>query len=335
MEWTKVAIKTTTFGTEIVMGILLSSGISGVEIVDPRERANYLEGITRTWDYVDESLLDANNDKDEAHVIFYLTKNKDGATLLKEIRERLEVVRSEFINEDLGNLSIITESTDDENWLHEWKKHFRPIEIGKVAIVPEWEEYINENEDKVIFKIDPGSAFGTGQHQTTQLCIMALQDYIKPNDSIVDIGCGSGILSCVSLLLGADFVFACDIDPAGAISATKRNAALNSINCISDEYNSHSKGLVVQAGDILSDEILREKITQRKYDVVVANIVADVIISLLPIAPELLKPNGYFISSGIINERLDDVLKTFADNQMTVDKTILLEGWCCIIGRLQ
>lgn len=332
MEWTRVAIQTTTFGTEVVMGVLLSAGISGVEIVDPRARANYLEGITRTWDYVDESLLDSNNNQDEAHVIFYVTKDESGATLLKEIQKNLESARLQ-ITEPIGSLNLLTESTNDENWLHEWKKHFKPIEISNVVIVPEWEEWVAPEESqntKIIFKIDPGTAFGTGQHQTTQLCVQALQQFVKPNDKIIDIGCGSGILSCISLLLGAEFVFACDIDPAGAISATKRNAALNFSET---EIN---KRLEIQAGDILSDSELLGKITQRKYNIVVANIVADVIISLLPLVPTLLEsePHGYFISSGIIEERLGDVLTAFNSSALTVEKIIQLEGWCCVVGRL-
>jgi len=332
MEWTKVFIQTTTFGTEIVMGVLLSLGVLGVEIVDPRERANYLEGITRTWDYVDESLMESGNNKDEATVIFYVTTDEHGLTLINKIFDKLELVRSDFEHESntLESLIIKTESTDDDNWLHEWKKHFKPFDIGNVVIVPEWEEY-EQTGDEIIFKIDPGTAFGTGQHETTKLCVLSLQEYVKPNDSILDIGCGSGILSCVSLLLGAKLAFACDIDPAGAISATKRNANLNGIECVSNEIN--AKGLVLQAGDILSDKVLLNQIKQRKYDVVVANIVADVIIELLPLLPELLKPNGYFISSGIIDERLDDVIKSFTDNGVAIEDTILLDSWCCVVGR--
>jgi len=327
MEWTKVFIQTTTIGTEVVMGVLLSSGVLGVEIVDPRERVNYLEGITRIWDYVDESLLDLGNHQEQAHVIFYVTKNEEGIALVKEIREKLELVRNDFGNDSstLGSLSIKTELTDDENWLHEWKKHFKPIEIDKVVIVPEWEEY-EYTDDKVIFKIDPGTAFGTGQHQTTQLCVRALQHYIKHNDIVLDIGCGSGILSCISILLGAKSANACDIDPAGAISATIRNALLNDIKI--------NEKLIVSAGDILSDELLQFTIKQQKYEIVVANIVADVIIELLPQIPEILAPNGYFISSGIIDERLNDVIRAYKDNGLRVVGNSLLEGWCCVVGRL-
>ena len=352
MEWIKASIQTTTLGTEIVTGVLISSGITGVEVIDPIERARHLEGITRTWDYVDESLLE--NKIDETQVIFYVTKDEAGITMLEKIKLALATLtndanesdialpvgisESELSNDSrsyykkingIGTLEIRTENTNDENWLHEWKKHFKPMHVGTITVVPEWEDYIPKSSREIIFKIDPGSAFGTGQHQTTQLCITTLQKWIRSNDTFLDIGCGSGILSIIGVLLGASYVFACDIDPAGAISATKRNAALNSID---------ENILQVQAGDVLcceeSGETLRKEICKQKYNIVTANIVADVIVELIPFVTTVLKPGGIFIASGIIDERVDEVIAAFAKGGFSIVEQLSLEGWRCIVGRV-
>jgi ribosomal protein L11 methyltransferase len=232
------------------------------------------------------------------------------------------------------------ESADDESWLNEWKKHFKPLRVGRVVIVPEWESYTPRKsstlsfgeaccdfgaaQDEVVFTIDPGSAFGTGQHQTTQLCVSAMQKYISAGDTILDIGCGSGILSIIALLLNAEKVVACDIDPAGAIAATRKNARLNPVDLTR---------LEVHAGDALSDENLREKICAHKYDVVVANIVADVIVELVPLAKAVLKTGGYFVSSGIIAERASEVVDGFEKSGFKIEQNLSLDGWHCIVGR--
>jgi len=319
MEWTKASIETTSLGVDAVTGALMSCGINGVEIIDSVERARYFADSTRTWDYADESLLLAD-DNERAYVVFYVTKDNAGDSLLIQVKESLE--RLALCDFDLGTLKIRQEFANDETWLHEWKKHFVPIRIGRVVVVPEWVEYQAQTED-IIFKIDPGSAFGTGQHQTTQLCISALQKWVSPQDNVLDIGCGSGILSIISLLLGAGNVCAIDIDPAGAIAATKKNAELNPINL----------GLMkVLAGDVLSNTDIRQTIGSG-YNIVVANIVADVIIPLARIVNSFTK-GGLFIASGIITDRLNDVRKAFEDAGITIIEEEELEGWHCVVGRL-
>jgi len=315
MEWTKASIETTSPNVEIVTGILMSCGITGVEIIDAQERAQFLADRTSTWDYADEHLLVADSDK--AYVVFYVTKDKNGEELLTQITNKLATFAEETI--------IRKESANDETWLNEWKKHFKPIRIGKVIVVPEWETYVPENKHDIIFKIDPGTAFGTGQHQTTKLCTEAVQKWVKPEDRVIDIGCGSGILSIISLLLGASYVYAIDIDPAGAIAATKMNAELNPIDITK---------LDIASGDVISDENARDK-AGKNYDVVIANIVADVIIPLAPVAKELLKPGGIFVTSGIITERLDDVLAAFQSAGVTVIDRHEMEGWNSIVGRVE
>ena len=319
MDWIKTSIETTSPGIEMVTGLLMSCGINGVEIIDSQERARYFADSTRTWDYADEALMTA--DSDCAYVIFYVTSDAAGKQLLADIQHSLQRVAVDQ-SQDVGTLAMRQESANDETWLHEWKKHFKPIRIGRIVIVPEWVDYSPEAED-VIFTIDPGTAFGTGQHQTTQLCISALQKWVGPKDSVLDIGCGSGILSIISLLLGASSVCAIDIDPAGAIAATKKNAELNPIDL---------NLLKVLSGDVLTDTDVRENVGTG-YDVVVANIVADVIIPLALLVEGFSKADGLFIASGIISERLEEVLGAFAVANITVLEQEELEGWHCIVGR--
>ena len=319
MEWIKTSIETTSPGVEAVTGALMSCGITGVEIIDSQERARYFADSTRTWDYADESLMAA--DSDCAYVVFYVTHNAAGSRLLADIKESLAQLAADK-SLDIGTLTLRQESANDETWLHEWKKHFKPIKIGRIVVVPEWVEYTPENGD-VVFTIDPGSAFGTGQHQTTQLCIDALQKWVNPGDSVLDIGCGSGILSIISLLLGASHVCAIDIDPAGAIAATKKNAALNPVDL---------SLLKVLSGDVLTDAAVRQSIGSG-YNVVVANIVADVVIPLAPFAGTFAKPGGLFIASGIISDRLGEVLAAFTTAGITVLGQKELEGWHCVAGR--
>ncbi|MCL2216427.1 MAG: 50S ribosomal protein L11 methyltransferase [Defluviitaleaceae bacterium] len=331
MEWIKAAIKTTTVGTEAVTGILIQSGITGMEIIDPQDRVRHLTEGVRTWDYADESLLTASSE--EARVIFYVTKDTGGESILGLVRRKLASLKRDAKSPnaeptdgaalELGSLELLLESANDESWLNEWKKHFKPLRVGGVTIVPEWEDYTPATGETV-FRIDPGTAFGTGQHQTTKLCVMALQEFLRPGDRLLDIGCGSGILSVIGLLLGADSVFACDIDPAGAISATRKNAALNSVDI---------NRLEIHAGDAISDSGLREKIIERKFDVIVANIVADVIIELLPLFKLALKPDGIFVASGIIGERLGDVLAAIDNENFNLFAKISLEGWLCVVGK--
>jgi len=310
VDWIKVNVETTSNDVDTVANILMDTGISGVEIIDAAERAAFLESTKRTWDYAEESLLQI--DSDNAYVVFYVTKDAGGITLLEHAKSMLS---PRLIN---------VEQASDETWLNEWKKHFKPIRVGKIVIAPEWEDYVKENDDDIVFIIDPGTAFGTGQHQTTKLCIAAVEKWINPDNKVIDIGCGSGILSIISLLVGASYVYAIDIDPAGAIAATKRNAELNHIN---------PSQLDVRAGDVISDAKARAD-AGSGYDTVVANIVADVIIPLASVATQLLKPGGLFITSGIIDERLNDVYNAFSNAGITVLETTNMEGWNSVVGQV-
>ena len=316
LEWSKNTIHTTASGTEIVSALLIDMGIYGVEIHNPSEMEAFLSGGSQGWDYIDEKLMQPTScqNKDEASVVFYLGTDCESQELLTRIKESLQSLPNSLVLS-----SLTSETVNDQDWLHEWKKHFHPFKIGNVLIVPEWEA-ANHKNDGVVFTIDPGLAFGTGQHATTMLCIQALQERLPPGAHVLDIGCGSGILSIISLLLGAKDIVACDIDPA-AVEITRKNAGLNPIN---------PSSLEVYAGDILSNPALQENVNRKKYDIIVANIVADVIIRLAPLVKTLLAPGGTFIASGIIDERLEDVQSALAANDIAPIETKKSEGWCLV-----
>jgi len=315
VQWIKTTIKTTSPGTEIITALLINMGIYGVEIDDPQAMEDFFANTPPKWDYIDEGLLKPQENP-EASVIFYLGTDSESTALLAQVRSQLKTIQ-----EPIGSLALTTETVDDQDWLHKWKKYFHPIKIGRVMIVPEWETATNESE--IVFTIDPGSAFGTGQHATTSLCIETLQGHIKPADDILDIGCGSGILSVICLLLGAKTATACDIDPS-AVEVTKKNAALNPIDLST---------LTVYTGDILTNPGLQEQI-KRPYNIIVANIVADVIINVVSLIKELglLAPGGTFIASGIISQRLDEVLAALVSNNFNILQTKESEGWCCVVA---
>lgn len=305
--WEKILIKTISGEcVEIVTAVLIDNGIAGMEIVDAAERVKDLKSIIGSWDYAEESLLTINTD--EIYVVFYI-ETCDGC------EETLYKIESEL--KQFGEIELRREKTDGSEWLNEWKKYFKPIKIKDVVIVPVWEDYEAKNHETV-FKIDPGAAFGTGQHESTMLCVHALQEFVKKDNIVLDIGCGSGILACISSLIGAKKVVACDIDPIGAISATMINAELNGISNIE-----------VLSGDASSD--LACKISKIKYDVVVANIAADVIMELVPFVKGILKQGGKFISSGIISEKAADVSRAFHKDELETVWSKDINDWYAFV----
>ena len=322
MEWIKVSVTTTAEGTEHVAAFLDEMGIGSVEIIDPSEYAVFLAQDKQSWDYVDPSLVQLPV-KNEAVVIFYLSTGNHDKEQLASIRK--EIARLTAPGIDLGALAVRSIVVNDEDWLHKWKDFFTPIRVGRVDIVPDWEAKPSPPAE-VTFVIDPGSAFGTGQHATTYLCVDVLQNHLKPGQQLLDVGCGSGILAVIGLLLGASSVVACDID-ASAITATHKNATLNAVD---------GARLEVLHGNILTDETLRHVINGRRFNVVIANIVADVVLALLPMILDLLTENGLFIASGIIDGRDEEVLSAFKEYGYAIVAHHKKEGWHCLVcGRIE
>lgn len=321
MEWIEASVSTTSEGVEPVFGVLLSCGVTGAQIVDHSEMAQFLNSHPLTWDYVDETLV--ATDESPAQVIFYVTPGPAGQETLSQVRACLHTLKQSDMGFSLGELSVHCDAVDDETWLNEWKKYYKPFRIGRsVVIRPVWELYEKQPGD-VVFHLEPGSVFGTGLHQTTQLCIEALEQYTQSGHRVLDIGCGSGILSVISMLLGASYAFACDFDPAAALAA-QDNVLRNPVDAA--QYK-------VRTGDILTDASLRAEIGTHAYDIVLANIVADVVIGLAPMVNDFLKPGGVFIASGIITERADEVRQAMTGQGLTVREVREKDGWYCMVYR--
>ena len=308
MKWIKARISSpiNKFDTDLVTIMLMDMGINNIEIIDKPSVLEFLSAERQAWDLIEESFIESMSDS--LAIVFYIEDNENGNILIKDIAARLD-----------SELILTSESVNDESWLNEWKKHFKPIHIKNITIVPQWIDY-SQKKGEIVFKLGHFSAFGTGQHASTQLCIEALQKYIEKDDLVFDIGCGSGILSIISLLLGAKKVLAIDIDPVSAITATKENAKLNKIK---------PKSLTVESVDILTD--YRFQKTLDRHDIVVANMTADLIIELVEIAYQSLFWGGIFIASGIIIERADEVSEVLIESALSIIERTDLDGWCSLV----
>lgn len=321
MNWIKVSVFTTSEGIEPVSGRLYQLGISGLEIEDEQDFKDFLENNKQYWDYVDEELV--KKMEGETKVKTYVSDDTEGRELLIAIKSTLSELKQLDVNNEFGRLEIELDNMTEQDWANNWRQYFHQMEIGeKVMIKPEWEE-LNKPTDRVVFNIEPGMSFGTGSHYTTQLCIESLEKYITHGVKMLDLGCGSGILSIISLLLGADMAVAVDIDP-NAVDTAYQNADRNGVD--RGKYK-------VLSGNVLTDSDIQAEISKNKYEVVAANIVADVIIGLAPKAKEYMAENGVFITSGIISDRLDDVKNALYENGFNIVSINQRKDWVSIVCR--
>ncbi len=322
MEWIEVFVSTTKIGLEIVSGLLYQCGLTGLMIEDGSDFEEFLKNPNRQWDYVEEELVEQKQ-KQPTGITFFLRDNVYGTEQLSDIKSALLSLKSKEKEFDLGTLEVTVKNIKEEDWSNNWKKYFKPFPIGdKMMIKPSWEE-LKEPTDKIVLKIDPAHIFGTGTHETTQLCIELIEKFVQKKDKVLDIGCGSGILSIASLLLGAEEADAVDIDP-NAIAVAYENADRNDI----DRGRYH-----VTAGNILEDENLHKTYSGKQYDVVEANIVADIIMALSKQVPQYIKKGGIFISSGIIKQRLEEVYQALKENGFVVLDTKYKKDWVAIVSR--
>lgn len=285
MKWNKFRLKTTTEAEDIVSSMLMDLGIQGIEIEDKTP----LTQSDKEQMFVD-ILPEIDVDDGVAYISFYLEEEDDKEKILADVKAELEEMRS-YVN--IGVCEIEESQTEDVDWVNNWKQYFHQFYVDDVLIIPSWEEVKPEDEDKMIIHIDPGTAFGTGMHETTQLCIRQIRKYVTPQTEILDVGCGSGILGMLALKFGAAHSVGTDLDPC-AIDATHENMEVNGIN--REQYE-------VMIGNIIDDKTVQDRVGYEKYDIVAANILADVLVLLTPVILNQLKQGGIYITSGIIEEK--------------------------------
>ena len=316
MKWKKFTLTTTTEAVDLVSSMFDDIGIEGIEIED-----NVPLTDKETKGMFIDILPELPPDEGIAKVSFYLDDDADAEEILKKVEEGLDEL-SLFTN--LGARTITSGETEDKDWINNWKQYFKPFTVDDILIKPTWEEIPEEHKDKLLIQIDPGTAFGTGQHETTQLCIRQLRKYVTPETVLLDVGTGSGILGITALKLGAKTVFGTDLDE-NAITAVGENLEANGID---------SEKFAVLQGNIIDDKDVQDAAGYEKYDVAVANILADVIILLQKEVPVHLKKGGIFITSGIINMKEEAVRAAFAANDAFEVIEVTYQGeWLSVTAR--
>ena len=289
MKWNQFRLKTTTQAEDIVSSMLMDLGIQGVQIEDKVP----LTKEDKEQMFVD-ILPDIPADDGTAYLTFYLDEEEDKGTILLNIRKELDKMRAYL---DVGACVIEESQTEDVDWVNNWKQYFHQFYIDDILVIPSWEKVEEKDSDKLVIHIDPGTAFGTGMHETTQLCIRQLKKYVNDDTMILDVGCGSGILGMLALKFGARYSVGTDLDPC-AIDATHENMEVNGIR--KDQYE-------VMIGNIIDDKAVQDKAGYGKYDIVAANILADVLVPLTPVIVNQMKPGGIYITSGIIEDKEETV----------------------------
>lgn len=317
MKWKKYTIKSTTQAEDFISCMLAELGVEGVEIEDNIP----LSAEDKEKMFID-ILPGLPPDKGIAYISFYLNADGDQEEILNRVKEELELLRQLT---DLGEGTITVGETEDTDWINNWKQYFKSFSIDDIYIKPAWEKPPVEGDYKCIIEIDPGTSFGTGKHETTQLCIRQLQKYVKKNDRILDVGFGSGILSIVGLKLGAGQVTGTDIDPV-CMEAFRGNMELNGLPV--------SKGEIYQ-GNLIDDIKLQQRVGRECYDIVVANILADVIIPLTPVVRTRLKKDGIYIASGIIDFREEPVKAAMEEAGLRILEICRMGEWVGITARKQ
>lgn len=319
MEWIESKITTNHESIELISYFLLENNITGWSVDDDMEFREFIKNREASWDFIEDELLERNNEN--VILTFYVSKNGYGIEMLNSIKNNLENVDKTSL--DFPFLyELETKDVDEKDWVDNWKKYYKPFKLGNIVVKPTWEEYTLKNNE-ILLEIDPGHVFGTGLHHSTAMCIEVSQKYLNKNDTILDLGCGSGILSIVGILLGGANALAVDIDE-NAEKVAYYNASLNGV--YKDKYK-------VLTGNVLTDAILIEEITSKKYNIVYANIVADVIIGITDFVKTCVDENSFYIMSGIIDDRFDDVQAKLCVSGFEIVEKVEREGWVCIVAK--
>ncbi len=315
MKWNQFRLKTTTEAEDIVSSMLADLGIEGVQIEDKIP----LTQSDKEQMFVD-ILPDIPEDDGCAYLTFYLDEDVDKQEMLLKVRQELEEMRS-YLN--VGECTIEESQTEDVDWVNNWKQYFHQFYIDDILVIPSWENVEAKDSDKMVIHIDPGTAFGTGMHETTQLCIRQLKKYVTEDTEILDVGCGTGILGMLALKFGAKHSVGTDLDPC-AIDATYENMDNNGIS--RDQYE-------VMIGNIIDDKAVQDKVGYEKYDIVAANILADVLVPLTPVIIHQMKKGGIYITSGIIEDKEDVVVEAVKEAGLEVLEVNHQGEWVSVTAR--
>ncbi len=316
MRWNKYTLTTTAEAEDMISSMMMEAGIEGIEIEDKVP----LSESDKSQMFVD-ILPEGPADDGVARISFYLEPDQDNAAILAAVEEGLEKIRSWGV--DVGAGTIEASQTEDKDWINNWKQYFHQFYVDDILIKPSWEEVKPEDREKLLIQIDPGTAFGTGMHETTQLCIRQIKKYVTPDTVLLDVGTGSGILSIAALKLGAKFACGTDLDPC-AITAVKENMDVNGVD--EDKYT-------VMLGNIIDDKKVQDAVGYEKYDMVVANILAEVLVPLTPVILAQMKQGALYITSGIIDDKEETVVNAVKDAGLEVVEVNHQGEWVSVTAR--
>ena len=316
MKWNKYTLNTRTEAEDLISSMMQDVGIEGIEIEDKvpltqREKEQMFVDI----------LPEGPADDGVAYISFYLEPDTDQEEMLDKVREGLKEIAGWGV--DIGEATIQASETEDKDWINNWKEFFHQFYVDDILIKPSWEEVKPEDREKLLIQIDPGTAFGTGMHETTQLCIRQLRKFLTPETELLDVGTGSGILSIISLKLGAKHAVGTDLDPC-AVEAVRENMEVNGIDPASFE---------MMIGNIITEKEIQDRVGYECYDIVVANILAEVLVPLTPVILSQLKPGGVYITSGIIDDKEDLVVETVKQCGLTVLEVTHQGEWVSVTAR--
>ena len=315
MKWNRFTLKTKTDAEDMVICTLAEVGIEGVEIQDKKP----LTEEDKAQMFVD-IMPEGPADDGIAYLNFYLEEDADKEAILKDVRAALDELKSYM---DIGEVTIEESQTEDKDWINNWKQYFHQFYVDDILIVPSWEEVKAEDQDKMILHIDPGTAFGTGMHETTQLVIRQLKKYVTPDTEMLDVGTGSGILGIVAIKLGAKHVLGTDLDPC-AVPAVAENKEANGIP---------EEAFDMMIGNIIDDKEVQDQAGYEKYDIVTANILADVLIPLTPVIVHQMKKGAYYITSGILDVKEEVVVEAVKAAGLTVVEVTHQGEWVSVTAR--
>ncbi len=326
MKWMKFRVKTVTDAEDIIISTLYDIGLEGAQIEDKVP----LTSLEKEQMFVD-ILPDGPEDDGIAYLSFFVEENEDGRPLIGGVQSDRETIVSQIAEEldglrsfmEIGEGSIAVTETEDIDWINNWKQYFHQFYIDDLLVLPSWEEAEEKDRDKKILHIDPGTAFGTGMHETTQLCIRQIKKYVTPETELLDVGTGSGILAILALMYGARHAVGTDLDPC-AIDAAAQNMEANGIT---------AEAFEVMIGNIITDKRIQDRVGYERYDIVAANILADVLVPLTPVIVPHLKKGGIYITSGIIDAKEDTVRRAVEEAGLEIVEVTYQGEWVSVTAR--